>query len=61
MSVIGEDLTEVQNMQCTVVRQLVQKYFQIVKTAFQDYCPKAIAHAVVYFMESNIQRHLVGS
>ncbi|CAG7817985.1 unnamed protein product, partial [Allacma fusca] len=59
MSVIGHDLTETQKTQCLFVRQLVQNYFQIVKSAFQDYCPKAIAHAVVYFMEENIQRHLI--
>lgn len=57
---IGDDMTENQKTQCLVVRKLVQQYFEIVKTAFQDYCPKAIAHAVIYFMESNIQRHLVG-
>lgn len=61
MSVIGDGLTEIQKMQCTVVRQLVQNYFQIVKTAFQDYCPKVIAHSIVYYMESNIHRRLVST
>lgn len=58
-SVLGDVPTEIQKVQCKIVRQLVQRYFDIVKSAFQDYCPKAIAHTVVYFMERNIQKRLV--
>jgi hypothetical protein len=59
LSVDGDHLNETQKTQCLVVRQLVHNYFQIVKLAFQDFCPKAIAHAVIYFVEKNIQRHLI--
>lgn len=55
----GGQLSKIQDTQCTIVRQLVHNYFQIVKTAFQDYCPKVIAHTVIYFMEKHIYSRLV--
>lgn len=55
----GDSKIEMQKTQCTIIRGMVQQYFDIVKKAFQDYCPKAIAYSVIYFMEKNVYSRLV--
>lgn len=52
-------LNDVQKTQCSVVRQLVQKYFDIARSAFQDYCPKAVAHTMIYHIERHMHSRLV--
>lgn len=52
-------LTEREQMETDLIRNLITSYFNIVRETIADQVPKAIMHLLVNFSKSNVQNRLV--
>lgn len=58
-SVDEPQLTEREQMETDLIRNLITSYFNIVRETVADQVPKAIMHLLVNYSKSNVQNRLV--
>jgi dynamin 1-like protein len=56
-----QNLTMREEMEITLIRQLITSYFGIVRQSIQDLIPKAIMHFLVSHTSQQVQNRLVAS
>ena len=56
---IEPQLTEREQMETDLIRNLITSYFNIVRETVADQVPKAIMHLLVNFSKMNVQNRLV--
>lgn len=52
-------LTDREQMETDLIRNLITSYFNIVRETVEDQVPKAVMHLLVNFCKSNVQNRLV--
>lgn len=58
-SIDEPQLTDREQMETDLIRNLITSYFNIVRETVADQVPKAVMHLLVNFSRSNIQNRLV--
>ena len=53
------EITEKNNRDCELIKQLIQSYFDIVRKNILDSIPKTVMHFLVNYVKDNIQNQLV--
>lgn len=56
-----QQLTMREEMEITLIRQLITSYFGIVRQSIQDLIPKAVMHFLVNHTSQHVQNRLVAS